>query len=51
VVVGSEALAAPYRAAIEAAGRTTRLVPGERAVAAGLWSLAHAAGLVRGGGR
>ena len=51
VVVGSEALAAPYRAAIEAVGRTTRLVPGERAVAAGLWSLAHAAGLVRGGGR
>ena len=45
VLVGSQALAAPYRAALEAAGRTARVVPGEEAVAAGLWRVAHAAGL------
>jgi 2-dehydro-3-deoxygalactonokinase len=47
VVVGSEQLAAPYRSAIEAAGRTARVVAGEAAVAAGLWHLAKAARLVR----
>jgi 2-dehydro-3-deoxygalactonokinase len=47
VIVGSEQLAAPYRTAIEAAGRTARVVPGDVAVAAGLWHLARAAGLVR----
>lgn len=47
LVVGSEQLAAPYRGAIEAAGRTARVVPGDAAVAAGLWHIARAAGLVR----
>jgi 2-dehydro-3-deoxygalactonokinase len=47
VIVGSEQLAAPYRDAIEAAGRLARVVPGDVAVAAGLWHLARAATLVR----
>ena len=46
VLVGSETLAAPYRAALSAAGRVTRIVPGDQAVAAGLWRLARAAALV-----
>ncbi len=47
VIVGSEQLAAPYRSAVEASGRLARVVPGDVAVAAGLWHLARAAGLVR----
>jgi 2-dehydro-3-deoxygalactonokinase len=46
VLVGSEALAAPYRTALAAAGRVARIVPGDKAVAAGLWRLAEAARLV-----
>jgi 2-dehydro-3-deoxygalactonokinase len=46
VLVGSEALAAPYRAALAAAGRGARAIPGDAAVAAGLWCLARAAGMV-----
>ncbi len=45
-IVGSEQLAAPYRAAITASGRVARVVGGEAAVAAGLWRLACAAKLV-----
>jgi 2-dehydro-3-deoxygalactonokinase len=41
-IVGSAALAEPYRAAIVAAGRAARILPGERAVAAGLWHVARA---------
>ena len=48
LLLGHETMAAPYRAAIEAAGRRASLVPGERAVASGLWSLARAAGLAGG---
>ncbi len=46
VIVGSEQLAAPYRAAITASGRGVRVVAGDAAVGAGLWRLAIAAKLV-----
>lgn len=46
-VVGSEALAAPYLAALAVAGRPARAIAGETAVAAGLWRVAGAAGLIR----
>jgi len=46
VIVGSEQLAAPYRAAITASGRSVCVVAGDAAVGAGLWRLAIAARLV-----
>ncbi|MBL8702473.1 MAG: 2-dehydro-3-deoxygalactonokinase [Alphaproteobacteria bacterium] len=45
IVVGSEQLATPYRAALEAAGCRVSGVAGEVAVGAGLWQLATAAGM------
>jgi 2-dehydro-3-deoxygalactonokinase len=46
VLVGSDALAAPYLGALRQAGRSARVVQGDAAVAAGLWRLAVTAGLV-----
>ena len=46
IIVGSEQLASPYRAAITASGRGVRVIAGEEAVGAGLWRLARAATLV-----
>lgn len=46
IVVGSEQLATPYRAALESAGCRVDGVPGEAAVGAGLWQLAVSARLM-----
>lgn len=46
VLVGSDALAAPYLGALRQVGRGARVIQGDVAVASGLWRLAVAAGLV-----